>query len=79
MSLFGKTGTAQKLDPETGLYSDHAWVVSFLCGAPAESPRALVLVMVDEPTAKGVHYGGTVAAPCASAILRYAMQRTGAE
>jgi cell division protein FtsI (penicillin-binding protein 3) len=79
MSLFGKTGTAQKLDPETGLYSDRAWVVSFLCGAPAESPKALVLVMVDEPTAKGVHYGGTVAAPCASAILRYAMQRTSAE
>ena len=36
MSMFGKTGTAQKLDLLTGTYSDKAWVVSFVCGAPAE-------------------------------------------
>lgn len=75
LSIFGKTGTAQKLDPETGTYSDRAWVVSFVCGAPAERPRALVLVMVDEPTAPGIHYGGTVAAPVASRILQAAMLR----
>lgn len=75
LSLFGKTGTAQKLDPETGRYSDHAWVVSFVCGAPAEQPRVLVLVMVDEPTAEGSHYGGTVAAPTAAAILKFALDR----
>lgn len=75
MSLFGKTGTAQKLDPETGLYSDKGWVVSFVCGAPAENPELLVLLMVDEPTAKGTHYGGTVAAPFASEILKKCLQR----
>jgi cell division protein FtsI (penicillin-binding protein 3) len=78
LSIFGKTGTAQKLDPVTGTYSDRAWVVSFVCGAPAEDPAALVLVMVDEPTAPGIHYGGTVAAPVASGILQSTMQRLAA-
>lgn len=75
LSMFGKTGTAQKLDLLTGTYSDKAWVVSFVCGAPAESPEVLVLVMVDEPTASGIHYGGTVAAPTASRILQFAETR----
>ena len=75
MSMFGKTGTAQKLDLLTGTYSDTAWVVSFVCGAPAENPEVLVLVMVDEPTAPGIHYGGTVSAPTASRILKFAETR----
>lgn len=75
ISMFGKTGTAQKLDPETGTYSDHAWVLSFVCGAPAENPEVLVLVMVDEPSAKGIQYGGTVAAPTAAKILQSALER----
>lgn len=75
LSIFGKTGTAQKLDPATGRYSDSAWVVSFVCGAPAEHPQALVLVMVDEPRAAGSHYGGTVAAPAAAQILKFAVER----
>ncbi|MEZ6043642.1 MAG: penicillin-binding protein 2 [Planctomycetaceae bacterium] len=75
LSIFGKTGTAQKLDPETGRYSDKAWVLSFICGAPAEDPQVLVLVMVDEPRADGTQYGGTVAAPTAARILEFALQR----
>ncbi len=69
-TVFGKTGTAQKLDPETGSYSQTKYVGSFLCGAPAANPRVLVLVVVDEPATNGSHYGGTVAAPAAAAILR---------
>jgi len=75
LSIFGKTGTAQKLDPETGLYSDKSWVVSFVCGAPAEDPAVIVLLMVDAPTAPGIHYGGTVAAPPAAKILQFAEAR----
>jgi len=75
VSLFGKTGTAQKLDPDTGTYSDRAWVVSFVCGSPADAPRVVVLVMVDEPTAPGIHYGGTVAAPTAARLAAEAAQR----
>ena len=69
-SVFGKTGTAQKLDPQTGTYSADKYVSSFLCGAPAAAPRVIVLVVVDEPTTSGSHYGGTVAAPAAAEILR---------
>lgn len=69
VSMFGKTGTAQKFDPATGTYSDTAWVLSFVCGAPADDPDVLVLVMVDEPNADGTQFGGTVAAPTAAAIL----------
>ena len=68
--VFGKTGTAQKLDRATGTYSATKYVGSFLCGAPAADPQILVLVVVDEPTTNGTHYGGTVAAPAAAAILR---------
>jgi cell division protein FtsI/penicillin-binding protein 2 len=68
--VFGKTGTAQKMDPKTGTYSDDKHVSSFLCGAPADDPRALVLVVVDEPSVGGTHYGGTIAAPAAANILR---------
>ncbi len=75
LSMFGKTGTAQKLDPETGTYSDKAWVLSFVCGAPAENPEVLVLLMVDDPKAAGIHYGGTVAAPTAARILQFAASR----
>ncbi|MDG2128576.1 MAG: penicillin-binding protein 2 [Fuerstiella sp.] len=75
LSIFGKTGTAQKPDPEGGGYSNSKHFCSFVCGAPAEHPQVLVLVMVDEPTAAGSHYGGTVAAPTAAGILEFALQR----
>jgi len=68
-TVFGKTGTAQKPDPATGGYSSHKHVSSFICGAPADAPRVLVLVVVDEPSVGSNHYGGTVAAPAASRIL----------
>lgn len=75
LSIFGKTGTAQKADEETGGYSDSRHVCSFVCGAPAESPEVLVLVMVDEPTSGASHYGGTVAAPAAADIVEFSLQR----
>jgi cell division protein FtsI/penicillin-binding protein 2 len=69
-AVFGKSGTAQKHDPATGGYSSNRYVCSFVCGAPVDNPRALVLVLVDEPTIGTSHYGGTVAAPAASRILQ---------
>ncbi len=68
--VFGKTGTAQKIDPATGKYSSKRYVSSFICGAPTNDPRVLVLVQVDEPSAGGNHFGGTVAAPAAARILQ---------
>jgi cell division protein FtsI (penicillin-binding protein 3) len=69
VTVFGKTGTAQKADPQTGGYSPTTHVCSFVGGAPAENPRVLVLVVIDEPTIGSDHTGGTVAAPVAGRIL----------
>lgn len=57
----GKTGTAQKMDPETLRYSRDKYVSSFIGFAPLPHPRITVLVQIDEP--KGSHYGGDVSAP----------------
>ena len=64
----GKTGTAQKYDAKTGRYSKTAYVSSFIGFAPADAAKVAILVMIDNP--KGVHYGGSVAAPVFSNIAR---------
>lgn len=79
VSVFGKSGTAQKIDPATGRYSTSRYVGSFACGAPAGNPRAVVLVSVNEPTAGHSYYGGTVAAPAAAAILKHTLSHLAAE
>ncbi|HEX9822074.1 MAG TPA: penicillin-binding transpeptidase domain-containing protein, partial [Methylomirabilota bacterium] len=69
----GKTGTAQKLDPVTRRYSRKPGVLSFVGFAPADEPRLVMLVMLDEP--KNERWGSEAAAPIFSAIggevLRY--------
>ena len=56
-TVCGKTGTAQKTD-ESGNYARGKYLSSFLGFAPADYPRLVILVVIDEPT--GVYYGGTV-------------------
>jgi cell division protein FtsI/penicillin-binding protein 2 len=68
-TVFGKTGTAQKHDPENGGYSETLYSSSFICGAPAHNPQVIVLVVVDEPQSGSTHYGGRIAAPAAATIL----------
>ena len=62
----GKTGTAQKIDQRTGKYSKQDYVSSFVGFAPTNSPRLLILVMIDTP--EGVIWGGSVAAPVFKAV-----------
>ena len=69
-SVAGKTGTASK--PERGGYSDTRYVASFVGVVPANAPRLVVLVSVDEP--RGAIWGGVVAAPAFQEIARYALQ-----
>ncbi|HYJ32165.1 MAG TPA: penicillin-binding transpeptidase domain-containing protein [Candidatus Binatia bacterium] len=57
----GKTGTAQKFDAAAGGYRGGRYTSSFLGMAPAEHPRVVGLVILDEP--RGAYYGGSVAAP----------------
>jgi len=67
-SVAGKTGTAQKLDPATHRYSRAPGVLSFAGFAPADDPRFVILVMLDEP--KNEKWGSEAAAPIFSAIGR---------
>ncbi len=71
-TLAGKTGTAQKVDPDTGTYSETEFVASFVGFAPAQDPQLLVSVVVDNPKG-GNYYGGTVAAPAFGEIARFAL------
>ena len=73
INVFAKTGTAQKYDAESGAYSDTRYVSSCICGAPAEAPRVLVMVTVDETSTADEPAGGKVAAPAASDILKAAL------
>jgi cell division protein FtsI (penicillin-binding protein 3) len=57
----GKTGTAQKYDPDTGRYSTHDLIASFVGFAPINTPAITILVQLDSPV--GPHDGGQVAAP----------------
>ncbi|HWM11412.1 MAG TPA: penicillin-binding protein 2 [Solirubrobacteraceae bacterium] len=69
--LAGKTGTAEKIDPDTGVYSETKFFSSFIGFAPARNPRLMVAVMVDEPS--GMYYGGEVAAPAFERIMQFAL------
>ena len=74
--LAGKTGTASKIDPQTGKYSQSAYVASFVGFAPASDPKLLCAVMVDEPQADSI-YGGVVAAPAFGQIMEFALPYLG--
>ncbi len=62
----GKTGTAQKY--ENGVIAQGKYISSFVGFFPANNPRYLALIIVDEP--EGTYYGSTVAAPCAKDIFQ---------
>jgi cell division protein FtsI (penicillin-binding protein 3) len=70
----GKTGTSQKVNSNGG-YSARGRIGSFIGIAPAEQPRLVILVAIDEP--KTAVYGGEVAAPVFQAIAKQALARLG--
>jgi cell division protein FtsI (penicillin-binding protein 3) len=69
----GKTGTAQKVDPGTKRYSLKNYIALFVGFAPADRPRMLMLVMVDEPERN--KYGGLAAAPVFREVGAWTMNR----
>ncbi|HEY0003692.1 MAG TPA: penicillin-binding protein, partial [Pyrinomonadaceae bacterium] len=60
-SAAGKTGTAQKIDPQTKTYSKTKFIGSFVGFAPVQNPAVVIIVVIDEPA--GAYHGGDVAAP----------------
>ena len=72
-TLAGKTGTAEVA--EDGGYSSTKYVASFIGFAPAQDPRLLVAVIVDQP--QGDIYGGSVAAPAFGKIAAFALPYLG--
>lgn len=69
----GKTGTAEKIDEETGLYSETRYTSSFVGYVPADDPQLLIAVVVDEPSGAS-YYGGDVAAPAFEQIAELSLQ-----
>ncbi|HEY2517243.1 MAG TPA: penicillin-binding protein, partial [Polyangiaceae bacterium] len=76
----GKTSTAQKVDPATGKYSPAKFTSVFAGFVPAERPRLVITVVLDEPVSG--HVGGDLAGPVfrrvAESSLRYLGVTTGA-
>ncbi len=61
VKVAGKTGTAQKIKPDGGYYKDR-FVSSFIGYFPAENPKYLIEVVLDDPRGDN-HQGGQIAAP----------------
>ena len=72
-TLAGKTGTAEVA--ENGTYSETKFVASFIGFAPADDPKLLAAVIVDQP--QGEYYGGSVAAPAFGSIAAFALPYLG--
>ncbi len=74
----GKTGTAQKVVEKNGkyVYSSEKHVATFIGFAPVQNPRLIVAVTLDEP-GTGSYYGGTVAGPTFSKVMRSSLNILG--
>jgi cell division protein FtsI (penicillin-binding protein 3) len=70
-SVAGKTGTARKHEGKG--YANGKYLAFFVGVAPATNPRIVVAVLVDEP-AKGVYFGGDVAAPVFSQVVQQTLR-----
>jgi len=72
----GKTGTAQKIDPATHLYSKTMHVASFAGIAPINNPVISVAVIIDNP--KGAsYYGAAVSAPVFAEVAQEVLEYLG--
>lgn len=88
--MFGKSGTAQiplgkappgKMRPRGMGFFEHQYNSSFIAGAPVESPRLVVLVVIDDPGPSlrrtRQHYGSTTAGPAVRRIIERSLAYLG--
>jgi len=71
----GKTGTAWRVDPDTGRYIRGQNTVSFMGFAPADNPRFLTYIVLDKPYSNAG--GGSTAGPVFHDIMSMALERFG--
>ncbi len=66
VAVGGKTGTAQKFDPQLGRYSPNRYRATFVGFTADYQPPLVIGITIDEP--RKSHFGGVVAAPLFRAI-----------
>jgi cell division protein FtsI (penicillin-binding protein 3) len=71
-TVAGKTGTAQRVDPSTGVYSKTKYVASFIGFSPVNTPAITIAVILDSPA--GLHQGGQVCAPVFKRIAQQVLE-----
>ncbi|MBV7292100.1 peptidoglycan D,D-transpeptidase FtsI family protein [Corynebacterium sp. TAE3-ERU16] len=73
--IAGKTGTAQQVNPDCNCYSNSDYWITFAGIAPADDPRFVIALMLDDPE-RGVHgEGGQSAAPLFHDIAAWLLNR----
>lgn len=70
----GKTGTAQKVDPVTHLYSKTMHIASFAGIAPVNNPVIAVAVVIDNPRSGPSYYGTAVSAPVFAEVAQEVLE-----
>ena len=70
----GKTGTAQQVDPACGCYSQSAYNITFAGMAPADDPRFVIGIMLDNPVRSSDGSGGQSSAPLFHDIASWLLQ-----
>ncbi|MBR3772421.1 MAG: peptidoglycan glycosyltransferase [Clostridium sp.] len=68
----GKAATSEKLPRSSDKY-----ISSFMGFAPADNPKIIAIVLIDEPV--GTYYGGTIAAPVIKELLANVLPYLGVE
>ncbi|MFJ6698672.1 peptidoglycan D,D-transpeptidase FtsI family protein [Streptomyces sp. NPDC091272] len=67
----GKTGTSNRVDPETGRYK--GYTASFAGFAPADKPRITVYCAIQNPT-QGSYFGGQICGPIYKQVMEFALK-----
>lgn len=73
--IAGKTGTAQQINPGCGCYYDEVYWISFAGILPADDPRYVIGVMMDNPHRTADGQRGTTVAPLFHNIASWLLQR----